>query len=277
MKNVVMMKSPDVRIYTLYKKMLEGGHMLIAGAQGSGKSCLMEGLMLTAFCYIPGSQTAVVIVDPKRVDYQHFRHMPHVVGYATERQEIIDTMNGCIRIMNDRLDDMVRRGIREWDGTRLFIFVDELADLMTDKGFKKQFSPLLQRLAQMGRAAGITIVAGTQCCLASVIDTSIKCNFVSRVALRTATAQDSRNIIDTKGAEALPNPRTEGRADCYWRNGVDFTKWENLPRYSAEIVRSVIEWWTTDACKYTVPAQEQPQEPPMKRRGLFARLFGKAA
>ena len=73
------------------------------------------------------------------------------------------------------------------------------------------------------------------------------------------------------------NPRTEGRADCYWRNGVGFTKWENLPRYSAEIVRSVIEWWTTDACKYTVPAQEQPQEPPMKRRGLFARLFGKTA
>ena len=279
-KSKAMLMAPEVRIYTLYRKMLQGGHLLIAGAQGSGKSCLMESLLVTALCGIPGNQTAVVLIDPKRGDYQRFRCFPHVVGYATERREIIDTMSGVIRVMNERLDYMVNKGIREYDGPTLFVFIDELADLMTDKPFKKRFSPLLQRVAQMGRAAGITIIAGTQCCLASVIDTAIKCNFASRVAMRTATAQDSRNVIEQKGAELLPNPRTEGRADCIWRNGMEVTIWQNLPRYTDDFVAQLKEWWTTDACKYIEPAPEAPQgaqEAPTKRRGLLERLFGKAA
>ena len=56
----------------------------------------------------------------------------------------------------------------------------------------------------MGRAANVHIIAATQCPLAAVIPTPIKVNFDSRVALRTRSKQDSRNILECAGCELLP-------------------------------------------------------------------------
>jgi hypothetical protein len=61
--------------------------------------------------------------------------------------------------------------------------------------------------------------------------------------LRTATAQDSRNIIDMKGAEQLPNPRTAGKACGIWRNGSEVNVW-NLPRYEEAERQRIIDHWS---------------------------------
>ena len=47
--------APQAQIYTLYRDMLNAGHLLIAGAQGSGKSTVMTGLIHTAVCNYPAS------------------------------------------------------------------------------------------------------------------------------------------------------------------------------------------------------------------------------
>ena len=48
------------------------------------------------------------------------------------------------------------------------------------------------------------MIAATQRPTKDIINGQIKVNMDSRLALRCPTAQDSRNIIDTKGAETLP-------------------------------------------------------------------------
>lgn len=233
--------TPAAQYSRLYENMLSAGHILIAGAAGSGKSVLMTGLVHTAIIKSPIDHQ-LIIVDPKRVDYSEYRDLPHVVKYASEPKDIVTALQIAISIMEDRYNDMARRGLKEYDKGRLFVVVDELADLMTDKSMKRVVTPLLQRLTQLGRAARVSVIAATQCILSSIISTEVKVNFVNRIALRTATAQDSRNIISVKGAEMLPDPRTEGKAYGYWRSGANMDLWV-LPKYDDVERYRIINHW----------------------------------
>lgn len=233
--------TPAGQYYNLYHDMLNGGHLLIAGATGSGKSVVIEGLIHTALYKSP-ADVQFIIIDPKRVDMVEYKDLPHVVMYATETRQIEQALRAAIAIMEDRYKAMQRRRLKDFDGPRLFVVIDEVADLLTDPTNKRTFIPLIQRLAQLGRAAHVTVIMASQICLASVISTPIKANFASRLALRTATRQDSRNILDMTGAETLPDPRTEGRAQGIWRHGAN-TWLYNLPRYTEAERYRLIDYW----------------------------------
>ena len=106
-----------------------------------------------------------------------------------------------MEITESRYKAMQRQRVKKYAGGALYVIIDELADLMTTA--RRQVQPLIQRLAQIGRAANIHIIAATQCPLATIIPTPIKVNFDSRVALRTRSAQDSRNIFRGEGLRTL--------------------------------------------------------------------------
>lgn len=233
--------TPAGEINTLYKMMLGAGHTLIAGATGSGKSTVMAGLIHTAI-YDSPAVTRFIICDPKRVDMIEYADLPHVLRYATEPKQIKEALQYALDIMETRYDEMARRRMKEYNGSTVYVFIDEVADLLTDTANKRVFTPMIQRLSQLGRAAHVTLIMASQICLASVISTPIKANFSSRMALRTATAQDSRNIIEMKGAEQLPDPRTEGKAYGIWRHGAD-TNLCSLPRYSDTERQRLIDHW----------------------------------
>jgi S-DNA-T family DNA segregation ATPase FtsK/SpoIIIE len=184
-----------------YENLLGQTHLLIAGATGSGKSVVINGMIATALNGSP-ADVQFVLIDPKRVELVDYRDLPHTIAYATDAFETLTALRMTVRIIEARFTEMQKRRIKKYDGSDIYVVIDELADLMTT--MKKQASPLLQRIAQIGRAAKVHLVAATQCPLASVIDTSIKCNIDARVALRTRSAQDSRNIIGQAGCEKLP-------------------------------------------------------------------------
>ena len=225
----------------LYADMLAAGHTLIAGATGSGKSTVISGLIHTAIYNSP-AVARFIICDPKRVDMVEYSTLPHVLRYATEPRQIAEALRYALAIMEDRYNQMSKQRMKEYNGSTVYVIIDEVADLLTDTANKRVFSPMIQRLAQLGRAARITVIMASQVCLASVISTPIKANFSSRLALRTATAQDSRNILDMKGAETLPDPRTVGEAHGIWRHGADVECWK-LPRYDDTERQRLIDHW----------------------------------
>src|SRR5262249_11154363 len=56
-------------------------HTLIAGATGSGKSVLIQGLILDIAATNPASLAQIVLIDPKMgVDYSALERLPHIRG-----------------------------------------------------------------------------------------------------------------------------------------------------------------------------------------------------
>ena len=194
-------KLPAGTYYNIYADMLKQPHLLVAGATGSGKSVVINGIINTALYQSPAA-VQFIMIDPKRVELAEYKKLPHVIKYASEPAEMVQALEMAMEATEQRYKAMQRDGLRKWTGGAVYVIIDELADLMTTQ--KRAVQPLIQRLAQIGRAANVHIIAATQCPLSAVIPTPIKVNFDARVALRTRSAQDSRNILGCKGCELLP-------------------------------------------------------------------------
>lgn len=202
----------------LYSKLLKVPHVLLAGATNSGKSTIINGMiytLLTASAKLPRNYPAgmLILIDPKRVELSPYRNCRLTLDYASEPYQITKTLQSAARFMDKRYQKMQRRGQRKSTEIPVYVIIDEYADLMTlPKATAKEVKLQCQRLAQLGRAANVHLILATQRPTRDIIDGAIKVNLDYRVALRCPTAQDSRNIIDMKGAEELPQ-----FGQCYLR------------------------------------------------------------
>ena len=227
-------KTPEGQYYALYKDMLSQPHLLIAGATGSGKSVVINGIMYTAL-YDSPARVQFILIDPKRVELVDFKPLPHTLKYASEPGDMVEALRLAMEITENRYKIMQGRHEKKFTGGAVYVVIDELADLMTTN--KKQVQPLIQRLAQIGRAANVHIIAATQCPLASVIPTPIKVNFDSRVALRTRSKQDSRNILGVAGCELLPR---YGKGYYMTPDGLTLY---NIPMHTQEDLQQLLTYW----------------------------------
>lgn len=250
--------SPAGETYNLFTDALSQPHLLIAGATGSGKSVIINGLIYTALYSlpidIPGGKE-FILIDPKRVELVQWREMPHTLKYASEPTTIIAALNYAMQLCEKRYTAMQAAGIRKYNGSDIYVIIDEFADLMATN--KRAVKPIIQRLAQIGRAAKIHIILATQTPISAIIPTEIKCNFDARFALRTRSKQDSRNITGFAGCELLPR---YGKA--YYITPAETTLY-NVPYIPDPELEEMAAYW--------IQQKRQPEKPE-KKKSLLCRL-----
>lgn len=227
--------TPAGQRFTLYADMLKQPHLLVAGATGSGKSVVVNGIIYTALYETPDA-VQLILIDPKRVELVEYKNLPHTITYASEPGEMVKALHQAMQITESRYKAMQKAHTRKYTSGAVYVVIDELADLMTTN--RKEVQPLLQRLCQIGRAAGVHVIACTQCPLSAVIPTPIKVNFDSRVALRTRSKQDSRNILGVTGCELLPR-----YGQGYYMTPDGLTLY-NIPMYNDDAIKERVKHWT---------------------------------
>lgn len=225
------LNAPNNSIFELVPK---DQHLLIAGATGAGKSVFLNGLICELLKTSP-FETWLILIDPKKTELTDYKDLPHTMTYASDSETIVNVFNFACNLMGKRFQRMQKRGLKNYDGAHVYIIIDELAPLMLND--KKRIEPLLNDLMLLGRAARVHIIACTQRATASVIGSVLKANIVHRIALRTSTKQESRNILEVAGAEKLPRHGT-----CVYSDGIDYTR-HDVPMVDALTVQSLIDGW----------------------------------
>ena len=237
--------TPGGNVSKLYNDLLNGGHILIAGATGSGKSVAENGIIYTLLATKTPEKAGMILCDPKRVELYQYRKTPHCIMYASEKTDIIRALSYAVQIMEGRYAEMQRQVEKLYNGRDIYIFVDELADIMTS--YKRDAEPLLTRLAQLGRAAKMHLLCCSQNILAVTIPTTIKCNFPVILGLRTANKRQSQFLIDASGCELLPDPKTAGAGYGYLRDGANLTKWK-IHMHTQQEIDTIIQYWQGGKC-----------------------------
>lgn len=237
----VTYRTPGGAFSILYDTMAKQTHLLIAGTTGSGKSTVVNGIIHSQLIQHSPATFQMILVDPKRVELSQYRDLPQTIYYASEKTDIREGFTIAMNIIEKRYQIMQEQGKRKYDGSHVYLIIDELADLMTTD--RKAIAPQLQRIAQIGRAARVHIMACTQCPISKVIPTEIKVNFDSRLGLKTRNAQDSRNILDQSCCENLPR---YGRGYFLTAEGL---KLVNLPQMTDTQLETVINYWKSQTCR----------------------------
>lgn len=204
--------SGDV-IYTDIAKM---PHLLVAGTTGSGKSVCMNTMIVSLLYNAGPDEVKILLIDPKQVEFGVYNGIPHLlVPVVSDPRKASGALAWAVTEMLTRYKTLNANGVRDiasynslCEGDeelqkmpQIVIFIDELADLMTVAPAEVEDS--IQRIAQMGRAAGMHLVIATQRPSVDVITGVIKANIPSRIALTVKSQVDSRTIIDQAGAEKL--------------------------------------------------------------------------
>jgi S-DNA-T family DNA segregation ATPase FtsK/SpoIIIE len=223
--------------------MLEQPHLLIAGTTGSGKSVVVNALIYTALYNPPldiAGGTQFILIDPKRVELVKYQNLPHTIMYASEPQDMTRALQHGLDTIEERYRKAAKSAENGHSGGDIYIIIDEFADLMTTN--KKAVAPLVQRIAQIGRAAKVHLILCTQCPLSEIIPTKIKVNFDARLGLRTRSRQDSRNILERTGCELLPYPPRAHMAQGYYMTP-EGTDLYTLKMYTQEQISERVQFW----------------------------------
>ncbi len=191
-------------------------HTLIAGSTGSGKSVLMQNIVLGIACTNTPAQARIILIDPKfGVDYFAFEGLPHLQGGVIDDQDnATSRLNGLVDEMNRRyavlkenkvsnIFDLYRKPNPTERPPFLWVIHDEFAEWMMTPNYAEHVADIVSRLGVKARAAGISLVFAAQRPDANVMPMQLRANLGNRLVLRVDGEGTSEIALGEKGAERL--------------------------------------------------------------------------
>jgi len=191
-------------------------HSLVAGATGSGKSVLLQALLLDVAATNSKDLAQIILIDPKMgVDYSALEDLPHMrEPIVTTRERSTEVLTALVEEMESRYRlfapararDLATYNAKSAPGDRLpmvFLVHDEFADWMLDFEYKGAVSAAVQRLGVKARAAGIHLVFAAQRPDKDVMPMQLRENLGNRLILKVASEATSKIALDRPGAELL--------------------------------------------------------------------------
>lgn len=191
-------------------------HSLVAGATGSGKSVLIQALLLDIAATNPKNLAQIILIDPKMgVDYAPLADLPHMrEEIVTTKEKAGEVLEASVQEMEDRYRAFAKARARDLptynskvtEQERLpmvFLVHDEFADWMLDDAYKAAVGAAVQRLGVKARAAGIHLIFAAQRPDKDVMPMQLRENLGNRLILKVSSEATSKIALDRPGAELL--------------------------------------------------------------------------
>jgi S-DNA-T family DNA segregation ATPase FtsK/SpoIIIE len=191
-------------------------HTLIAGSTGSGKSVLMQNIVLAVAATNTPRQARILLIDPKQgVDYFAFEGLPHLDGPLIVEQDaaltrlealVTEMDNRYVQLRAARTQNLAGYNRKVPEDERLpsiWLIHDEFAEWMLVEDYKEAVTATVGRLGVKARAAGIYLVFAAQRPDANVMPMQLRANLGNRLILKVDSVGTSEIALGEPGAEHL--------------------------------------------------------------------------
>lgn len=189
-------------------------HLLVAGSTGGGKSYFVKQLLVSLLQ--SSKHIQLYLLDLKRgVEMKVFEPLENVY-IAKDSLSAVETLDAVVKEMNRRFDYLEKHGCTEIDSKRdkldrIVVLVDEASELFTIIRSSKAVAAsaisardLADKIAKLGRVAGIHLILATQKVIKETIDTRVQSNINARMIFRVNTTAASMTVLGNKLAADLP-------------------------------------------------------------------------
>lgn len=208
----------EILYFNLHEK-AHGPHGLVAGTTGSGKSEILQSLVLSLAINFHPHDLAFVVIDYKGGGMADlFNNLPHLIGTITnldgnrvmraliaiesemKRRQELFRQYGVNHI--DAYQKMYKKGSCDQPLPHLIMLFDEFAELKVDQ---PEFMAQVISAARIGRTLGIHLILATQK-PSGVVDEQIWSNSSFKLCLKVKTTQDSMEVLKTPEAADIKYP-----------------------------------------------------------------------
>lgn len=189
-------------------------HLMVAGSSGGGKSFFVKQLLVGIL--ESSEKVQLYLIDLKRgVEMKVFEKLPNVF-IAKENFSAIQCLESVVKEMDRRFTYFEKKGFTEIDVKRdkmdrIVVLVDEASELFTKGNLSKEQKrnaelarDYADKIAKLGRVAGIHLILATQKVVKETIDTRVQTNINARIIFRVNTAASSMTVLGNKLASELP-------------------------------------------------------------------------
>lgn len=194
-------------------------HTLVSGATGSGKSVLLQSMLLYIGLTRSPESSHVYLVDGKSgVDYFGLKELPHLKAgsgsIVTDKEESAALLKDLVQEMELRYKLFEETGSKDIRAYRkktgknlptIFYFQDEFAEWMLDKEYAESITQSVSSLGIKSRAAGIFMTFGLQRPDNTVMPMQLRSQLGNRLTLKVSDKGTAEIATGDKnsGAERL--------------------------------------------------------------------------
>ena len=222
----------------------EVAHVLVAGTTGSGKSALLQTMIMSLALLHHRRQVQFVLIacparsasgiDPKNRAFEAMSDLPHLL------RPIVTQADQAVQVLNEMVHLMELRDQSRVTDPRIVIAIDELADLVQSCGSRSGSGQAmldnLSRLVQRGHEAGIHVIGATQKPSSASLGPLIAANFPVRLVGHVVSAEDARVAAGVSGTSA---EKLTGRGDFVAVYGPGLIRFQAAFISTSEIEASV--------------------------------------
>lgn len=213
---LIGVREDDGELLTLAPGTRHAPHTLVAGSTGSGKSVLMQNMILAVAATNTPSQARIILIDPKQgVDYFAFEGLPHLEGkLIVEQHEASARLTALVAEMDARYGKLRAARVQNLAAFNrkvpepermpvIWVVHDEFAEWMLVEDYKDEVTATVARLGVKARAAGIHLVFAAQRPDANVMPMQLRANLGNRLILKVDSEGTSEIALGEPGAERL--------------------------------------------------------------------------
>lgn len=194
--------------------------MLIGGETGSGKSVLVDSIIVSLLLKNSPDDLRFVFIDPKKIELFEYDGIPHIIDNGFDTDEIShlvdsgfasDDWKRKIVLIKEMIDKRIEllSGIRVSNIKRyndisadklaqVVIVIDEAYDMIHDK----EFIELVRCIGSVGVNIGVHLIMSTNMCVKSEFDKELFSLFGYVLTFDLSNSEQSR-YMNLKGAEFL--------------------------------------------------------------------------